>query len=72
MNSARSVGKSKAKLFNKEDAGKITVKFDDVAGLREAKIEVQEFVHFLKNPAKYEKIGAKIPKVCSHPSPVMF
>lgn len=57
-----SVGKSKAKLFNKEDAGKITVKFDDVAGLREAKIEVQEFVHFLKNPAKYEKIGAKIPK----------
>ncbi|GJJ68777.1 AFG3 family protein [Entomortierella parvispora] len=54
------VGKSKAKMFNQETD--ITVKFKDVAGMDEAKLEIMEFVKFLKNPAAYEKLGAKIPK----------
>ncbi|KAG0007983.1 AAA ATPase afg3 [Entomortierella chlamydospora] len=54
------VGKSKARLFNQETD--ITVKFKDVAGMDEAKVEIMEFVKFLKNPAAYEKLGAKIPK----------
>merc|ERR1719276_832241 len=41
---------------------KSTVKFDDVAGQEQAKREVMEFVDFLKDPSKYEKLGAKIPK----------
>ncbi|CAD7963442.1 unnamed protein product [Amoebophrya sp. A120] len=41
---------------------KSTTKFTDVAGLSQAKIEVTEFVDFLKNPKKYEHLGAKIPK----------
>ncbi|KAF8938308.1 peptidase family M41-domain-containing protein [Dissophora ornata] len=54
------VGKSKAKLFNQETD--IAVKFKDVAGMDEAKVEIMEFVKFLKNPAAYERLGAKIPK----------
>ena len=54
------VGKSKAKMFNQETD--ISVKFKDVAGMDEAKLEIMEFVKFLKNPAAYEKLGAKIPK----------
>ncbi|KAG0091457.1 AAA ATPase afg3 [Podila epicladia] len=54
------VGKSKAKMFNQETD--IAVKFKDVAGMDEAKVEIMEFVKFLKNPAVYEKLGAKIPK----------
>ncbi|OWB66159.1 hypothetical protein B5S33_g3171 [[Candida] boidinii] len=54
------VGKSKAKLFNQETD--IKVKFKDVAGCDEAKEEIMEFVTFLKNPRKYEKLGAKIPR----------
>ncbi len=53
-----SFGKSKAKFFKKN--GKAT--FDDVAGLDEAKNEIKEIVDFLKNPKKYQKMGARIPK----------
>jgi len=55
------VGKSKAQLFDKGDvANRIT--FKDVAGLEEAKQEVEEIVEFLKNPSKYTELGGKIPK----------
>jgi AFG3 family protein len=54
------IGKSRAKLFNKETD--IKVKFKDVAGMDEAKVEIMEFVNFLKEPTKYEKLGAKIPR----------
>ncbi len=54
------IGKSKAKLFDKES--RINVNFNDVAGLDEAKIELQEIVEFLKNPQKYTELGGKIPK----------
>ena len=52
-------GKSRAKMTNKED---INTTFDDVAGLKEEKEEVEELVDFLKDPGKYTKLGARIPK----------
>ena len=55
-----SVGKSQAKLFDKDNNTKVT--FKDVAGLEEAKVEVMEIVDFLKNPKKYTTLGGKIPK----------
>ena len=55
-----SVGKSKAKEFNKEDNDRVL--FKDVAGQEGAKQEVQEIVDFLKNPQKYTELGGKIPK----------
>lgn len=55
-----SVGKSQAKLFDRDNNVKIT--FKDVAGLEEAKVEVMEIVDFLKNPKKYTNLGGKIPK----------
>ena len=55
-----SVGKSKAKEYNKDNA--VQVLFKDVAGQEGAKQEVQEIVDFLKNPAKYTELGGKIPK----------
>ena len=46
-----------------QSSTKSTVKFSDVAGCEEAKVEVMEFVHFLKKPEHYHQLGAKIPKV---------
>lgn len=53
------VMESTAKLINSNEIG---VKFRDVAGCEEAKIEIMEFVNFLKNPQQYIDLGAKIPK----------
>lgn len=53
-------GKSTAKLMNKDT--KSTTTFNDIAGLKEAKIEVKEIIDFLNNPETYTKLGAKIPK----------
>lgn len=54
------IGKSPAKLFNQETDVKI--KFKDVAGCEESKEEIMEFVKFLQDPLKYEKLGAQIPR----------
>ncbi len=54
------IGKSKATLF--DNSGKVSVTFQHVAGLDEAKEEVMEIVDFLKNPKKYTALGGKIPK----------
>ncbi|EMG49872.1 Mitochondrial respiratory chain complexes assembly protein, putative [Candida maltosa Xu316] len=54
------IGKSKAKLFNQEN--EVKIKFKDVAGCDESKEEIMEFVKFLQDPNKYEKLGAKIPR----------
>ncbi|NEU09168.1 ATP-dependent metallopeptidase FtsH/Yme1/Tma family protein [Flavihumibacter sp. R14] len=54
------IGKSKATLFDKET--QVSITFNDVAGLEEAKQEVMEIVDFLKNPKKYTNLGGKIPK----------
>lgn len=55
-----SVGRSRAQVYEKDNRANVT--FADVAGLSEAKQEVQEIVEFLKNPQKYTHIGGKIPK----------
>lgn len=55
-----SVSETTAKILKDE----IDVKFKDVAGCEEAKLEIMEFVNFLKNPKQYQDLGAKIPKVC--------
>ncbi|RPE67085.1 membrane protease FtsH catalytic subunit [Pacificibacter maritimus] len=56
---AMGFGKSKAKLLT-EKSGRVT--FDDVAGIDEAKEELEEIVEFLRNPQKYSRLGGKIPK----------
>ena len=57
-NKSMDFGKSRAKLMNGE--GKVT--FDDVAGLNEEKEEVKELIDFLKNPKRFQEMGARIPK----------
>lgn len=56
---ALTVGKSKARIYSEGSTG---IKFTDVAGVDEAKAELQEIVDFLKNAGKYTRLGAKIPK----------
>jgi cell division protease FtsH len=54
-----SIGKSKAKVYVESDTG---VRFDDVAGVDEAKTELQEVVDFLRNPEQYGRLGGRMPK----------
>lgn len=58
---AMGFGKSKAKLLT-EKSGRVT--FDDVAGIDEAKVELEEIVEYLKDPHKFQRLGGKIPKGC--------
>lgn len=57
-----SVGKSKARLFEKNGKNTTHITFKDVAGQEGAKQEIREIVDFLKNPQKYTELGGKIPK----------
>ncbi|RMD94162.1 MAG: ATP-dependent metallopeptidase FtsH/Yme1/Tma family protein, partial [Calditrichaeota bacterium] len=54
------IGKNKAKIYEVDPKNRVT--FKDVAGIDEAVEEVKEIVQFLKNPAKYTRLGAKLPK----------
>jgi len=58
---AMGFGKSRAKLLT-EKFGRVT--FDDVAGIDEAKVELEEVVDFLRDPQKFQRLGGKIPKGC--------
>src|SRR5690606_3979484 len=52
--------KARTRRFEKE--GKVSVKFDDVAGLKSAKQDLQEIVQFLKEPERFRKLGGKVPR----------
>ena len=54
-----SIGKSKAKVYMEKD---ISIRFDDVAGIDEAKEELKEVIEFLRTPQKFQRLGGKIPK----------
>jgi cell division protease FtsH len=54
-----SLGQSRAKLYNRETAG---ITFDDVAGLESSKMELREIIEFLKDPEKFRRLGAQLPK----------
>ncbi|NVO01767.1 MAG: ATP-dependent metallopeptidase FtsH/Yme1/Tma family protein [Bacteroidetes bacterium] len=54
------IGKAKAQLFDKDTM--VSINFNDVAGLEEAKVEIMEIVEFLKTPKKFTELGGKIPK----------
>ena len=60
QNGVMNVGKSRAQVYDKDNANRIT--FKDVAGLAEAKVEIMEIVDFLRKPEKYRELGGKIPK----------
>ena len=62
MGSIFTVGKSKARLFEKNGKNTTNITFKDVAGQEGAKQEIREIVDFLKNPKKYTELGGKIPK----------
>jgi AFG3 family protein len=57
-----SVGRASVTVLNRDPRSRISTRFTDVAGLDEAKEEIMEFVSYLKNPDRYKRIGAKIPK----------
>jgi cell division protease FtsH len=57
---ALTFGKNKAKIHDQSESGKVT--FHDVAGVDEAKVELEEVVDFLRQPGKYQKLGGRIPK----------
>src|SRR6185436_13745426 len=59
LGQALTLGKNRARIYSEED---IKVRFDDVAGIEEAKRELVEVVNFLKTPERYQRLGAQIPK----------
>lgn len=60
MNDLFGMGKSNVQIYGEDK--KIKTRFNNVAGLESAKVEVMEFVDFLKDPKKYQKLGARVPR----------